>query len=497
MYRRTLPVAALALASLVAIAPTCNNQPQSQFSVDRLIPVDQARLSRTNFRYSYRVQLSNSGGSVSDVQAVLSTTSPHTSIVDGNVAFGDVASGAVVQSSDTVSIVQDRSMPFDPDALQWMFSAGQTRPDCETLNLTQSEVDDAVADAVSRLVQQGLQVSSGSFAHPVEFELVLNEVLGDLGCALGEDGSAGLAPGSPSPQSFGVASAFSQPYVSSVDYCGPGYAVDADANLFLGFSPVGVGPVGVGLDIDYRSTGRDGTNPHVSDCLNRVCYRHDECYRSNCIRGICSFSVAAEAAQCDIKFFVGLSQCAVSTVLGFRDLFVSAFALALASSPNPASCDSNASRCAVGSCALEECDGIDNDCNCPGDTNGDGISCGPGDQGVDDVLNITGRWQGSWSSSAFADAGSIDATLNQAGNIVIGDFSLTGSNYVSGGRLQGDLTCQDVGITGAVGTLFGVAVLNGTFDGTMTEIDGSGLYQVTVDAQGNPRVDDGDWSLYR
>jgi hypothetical protein len=34
--------------------------------------------------------------------------------------------------------------------------------------------------------------------------------------------------------------------------------------------------------------------------------------------------------------------------------------------------------------AAEICDGRDNNCNCPGDTNGDGTLCGPGDAGVDE-----------------------------------------------------------------------------------------------------------------
>jgi hypothetical protein len=36
--------------------------------------------------------------------------------------------------------------------------------------------------------------------------------------------------------------------------------------------------------------------------------------------------------------------------------------------------------------AQEECDGVDNNCNCPGDTNNDGVTCGPGDEGVDENL---------------------------------------------------------------------------------------------------------------
>ena len=34
-------------------------------------------------------------------------------------------------------------------------------------------------------------------------------------------------------------------------------------------------------------------------------------------------------------------------------------------------------------------DGIDNDGDCPGDTNGDGVYCGPGDENVDEAIDWT------------------------------------------------------------------------------------------------------------
>ena len=40
-------------------------------------------------------------------------------------------------------------------------------------------------------------------------------------------------------------------------------------------------------------------------------------------------------------------------------------------------------------------DGIDNDGDCPGDTNGDGIVCGTGDEGVDELID--------WSSDTWID----------------------------------------------------------------------------------------------
>lgn len=36
----------------------------------------------------------------------------------------------------------------------------------------------------------------------------------------------------------------------------------------------------------------------------------------------------------------------------------------------------------------EGCDGLDNNDNCPGDTNGDGVVCGLGDSGVDELYGM-------------------------------------------------------------------------------------------------------------
>ncbi|MCK9463254.1 MAG: MopE-related protein, partial [Proteobacteria bacterium] len=42
----------------------------------------------------------------------------------------------------------------------------------------------------------------------------------------------------------------------------------------------------------------------------------------------------------------------------------------------------------------EICDGLDNDCDCPGDTNSDTVVCGPGDEGVDEGFELFCNWNG-------------------------------------------------------------------------------------------------------
>lgn len=49
-------------------------------------------------------------------------------------------------------------------------------------------------------------------------------------------------------------------------------------------------------------------------------------------------------------------------------------------------------------CLPEECNGLDDECDCPGDTNGDSVPCGPGDDGVDEEpLPGTGLPRGTCS----------------------------------------------------------------------------------------------------
>lgn len=67
----------------------------------------------------------------------------------------------------------------------------------------------------------------------------------------------------------------------------------------------------------------------------------------------------------------------------------------------------------------EVCDYKDNDCDCPGDTNSDGVVCGPGDTGVDeDVLNACGHCGANCNQTTFGG----DTGL---------PFNPTGANSVS------------------------------------------------------------------
>ena len=85
--------------------------------------VSQRRVDRTNFEYTYRANVVNSGARAAQgVTASLTSLSVNTVVVDGQVTFGDVPAGATVQSTDTFTIRQNRLYPFNPGDLVWQIA---------------------------------------------------------------------------------------------------------------------------------------------------------------------------------------------------------------------------------------------------------------------------------------------------------------------------------------------------------------------------------------
>ena len=83
--------------------------------------ISEQRVSRTEYNYTFKAVISNSGIDVNNVKATLTSTSPYTTVVEGSLFFGDVLSGQTVESSDTFIVKQNRRYPFDESALTWNF----------------------------------------------------------------------------------------------------------------------------------------------------------------------------------------------------------------------------------------------------------------------------------------------------------------------------------------------------------------------------------------
>lgn len=81
--------------------------------------INSVRIDRTNYDYTYQVNITNNGLNAKNVIATVSSSSQYTTIIDGDVSFGDVIAGETITSSDTFTIRQNRLYAFDPTVLSW------------------------------------------------------------------------------------------------------------------------------------------------------------------------------------------------------------------------------------------------------------------------------------------------------------------------------------------------------------------------------------------
>ncbi len=85
--------------------------------------VSTARISRTEFDYTYKADITNTGSSALNVSAIVSIDAPGVTVLDGELNFGDIVSGATVTSADTFVIRHNRLYAFNPSALEWQTSS--------------------------------------------------------------------------------------------------------------------------------------------------------------------------------------------------------------------------------------------------------------------------------------------------------------------------------------------------------------------------------------
>lgn len=80
------------------------------------------RIGRTAYNYTYTAEITNTGPNAQNVTATVASNSPHTTIVDGALSFGDLVAGGHMTSIDTFTIRQDRLYPFSWSDLAWNIS---------------------------------------------------------------------------------------------------------------------------------------------------------------------------------------------------------------------------------------------------------------------------------------------------------------------------------------------------------------------------------------
>lgn len=105
-------------------APTAHalaamGEPTGSAEVVGLSKLSEKRIARTVYEYTFAVTLANGGAPLKQVLAHLTKVGPGTTVVDGDVALAELASGARVSPADTITLRHDRALPFDLSALVW------------------------------------------------------------------------------------------------------------------------------------------------------------------------------------------------------------------------------------------------------------------------------------------------------------------------------------------------------------------------------------------
>ena len=119
---------------LIMLAPEV--MAQTELEIANYSLVSKQRVGRTDYSYTYKADVVNSGEATGNVNALLGSQSPYTRILDGDLLFGTVNAQSSVTSSDTFTIQQNRRYPFNPDDLQWNIQADS----CETPLLSAPEL---------------------------------------------------------------------------------------------------------------------------------------------------------------------------------------------------------------------------------------------------------------------------------------------------------------------------------------------------------------------
>lgn len=134
----------------------------ADISIEKVTLQSKARVSRTDYLYTFTADAANSGTDASQVAAVLVSASPHTVVVDGTLSFGDIPAGQTVRSTDTFIIRQDRRYAFDASALNWTFDQAPKAVAVKILHtndhhshLDSSAIDLVLGGATTRLEMGG------------------------------------------------------------------------------------------------------------------------------------------------------------------------------------------------------------------------------------------------------------------------------------------------------------------------------------------------------
>ncbi len=88
-------------------------------TVVSLTKVSETRIGRFDYDTVYKVNFQNGDQALASASETLISASKGTTIIDGVVQIGAVAANAQVVSNDTITLRQNRSLPFNPAEMVW------------------------------------------------------------------------------------------------------------------------------------------------------------------------------------------------------------------------------------------------------------------------------------------------------------------------------------------------------------------------------------------
>ncbi len=88
-------------------------------NVVTLNKLSETRVDRTNYDYVFSVTVKNGSKAVTNAAQMLTAVGTGSSIIDGNVAIGNLAANEEVTPEDTITIRHNRSLAFNQSALVW------------------------------------------------------------------------------------------------------------------------------------------------------------------------------------------------------------------------------------------------------------------------------------------------------------------------------------------------------------------------------------------
>lgn len=81
------------------------------------------RVNRTDYAYTYKADITNTGDAVINASATVNSLSDKTKVTVDSLSFGSVGAKETVTSNDTFILTQDRRAAFNPDDLVWEITA--------------------------------------------------------------------------------------------------------------------------------------------------------------------------------------------------------------------------------------------------------------------------------------------------------------------------------------------------------------------------------------